>query len=82
MIFSDNSVGLIVPPGIVQSLNDWRRRGGAGGGGKVIFNQLRSGVGQSNQLGPTYQLGQNDQFILAKLYNKDRFYQIGWLERF
>ena len=70
------------PQALLKVLMIGGGRGGAGGGGKVIFNQLRSGVGQSNQLGPTYQLGQNDQFLLAKLYNKDRFYQICWLERF
>ena len=53
-----------------------------GGGGKGVFDQLMSGVGQSNQLGPIDVYGQNDQLFLAKLYNKDRFYQIGWLERF
>ena len=76
MIFSDNSAGLIVPPGMAQSLDD------QGGGGKGVFDQLMSGVGQSNQLGPIDVYGQNDQLFLAKLYNKDRFYQIGWLERF
>ena len=56
--FSDNSVGLIVPPGIAQNLDDWGR-----GVGKGVFNQLMSGVGQNNQLGPIYQLGENDQLF-------------------
>ena len=64
--------------GIAQSLDDW----GGWGLGKGVFDQLMSGVGQSNQLGPIYQLGQNYQLFLAKLYNKDRFCQISWLERF
>ena len=76
MIFSDNSVGTIIPPGMAQSLDDW------GGEGKGFFDQLMSGVGQNNQLGPIDQLSQNDQLFLANMYNKERFYQIGWLERF
>ena len=76
--FSDNSVWLIVSPR--HGSKPWWL--GVRGLGKGVFDQLMSGVGQSNQLGPIYQLGQNDQFLLAKLYNKDRFYQIGWLERF
>ena len=63
---------------MAQSLDDL----GGGGLGKGVFEQLMSGVGQSNQLGPIYQLGQNYQLFLAKLYNKDRFCQISWLERF
>ena len=46
MIFSDNSVGTIVPPGMAQSLDDW------GGEGKGFFDQL----------GSIDQLGQNEFF--------------------
>ena len=59
MIFSDNSLGTIVPPCMAQSLDDW------GGEGMGVFNQLMSGVGQSNQLGPIDQLGQNDQLFFS-----------------
>ena len=59
IIFSDNSVGTIIPPGMAQSLDDW------GGKGKGFSHQLMSGVGQNNQLGSIDQLGQNDQLFLA-----------------
>ena len=57
MIFSDNFVGPIVPPGMAQSLDDW-------GGGKGVFDKLTSGVGQSNQFGPIDQLGQNYKLFI------------------
>ena len=48
MMFSDNSVGTIIPPGMAQSIDD------LGGVGNEFFDLLMSGVDQNNQLGQKF----------------------------